>query len=346
MSLLKSLQFVWNQEFRKFTNSGEAVRIRHADSIFDCDLYPEKGKFLGCILFVHGMSIHGRKDVRIANLASALSASGYRVIVPEFDDIAKLQVHRGQPEQIANACRALCYDRQLCRNTNPGVMAPSFSASLVLKASTAPDLANHLAALCLIGGYAEIDSTLEYLLSNPEADEYGRLVVIYNYIEQVLGEQKALREALRQSIIYNASRKDADLDVLNQSIATLDDLMSVQYDRIMNDPAWRMELKDQILVSPETQKDLAAINVMPVLDQVHIPVSLIHGRFDNVISADQSILLHKKLQSLGRQSRLCITELISHGDTGSVLSMVPDAWALIQNFAWFFDQIKRRNQIL
>ncbi|MCB1315008.1 MAG: hypothetical protein KDK27_03595, partial [Leptospiraceae bacterium] len=308
---------------------------------FEADLYfPEKSANHRLILFVHGMSVHGNQDQRVINVCSAMSSAGFHVIAPLYPDIQNLQIHSGEVEDLAETIRALVVDQTLCRSGKLGLIAPSFSASIALKAAALTDIAPLVTSICTIGGYTDVDSTLSYLLGAQDIDEYGKWVILWNYAGRVLGRRSKVLDAIKIAALDNGFRRKPEEEQLPGFLNSLSEHERDLFARIRADAQYRLaiwqEIYDEMRGTPEEE----ALNLKDTLRHLKAPVTLIHGRDDDVIAASESVLMHHRLKEMGLPSRLCVTRLISHGDSSLGLAMVADALVLAGAFAYFFENVR------
>ena len=81
--------------------------------------------------------------------------------------------------------------------------------------------------------------------------------------------------------------------------------------------------------------DLSAAHAS-VIQNLKAAVALIHGKEDKVVPASESRQLHRMLKESGKEVRLTITPLLSHGDQNSVLGSLHHVPGLIAGFGFFF----------
>ena len=77
------------------------------------DRYIPSGFARGTVVFIHGMSVLGREDPRIRQLAVALSTTGLQVLVPELPSIRNLRIERVQPSEVQATLEQLARDKDL-----------------------------------------------------------------------------------------------------------------------------------------------------------------------------------------------------------------------------------------
>ena len=140
------------------------------------------------------MSLLGHRDPRQIKVCEALAAAGFESM--HFDEVANLRIQkitfRDQSCSIGD-CRTKFATNQYFFSV--------ISAGLSLLA-TAGRGQNKLKGLCSIGGFSDVVSCLHYLIDDPEADEYGKLIIYRNYLTEFEalypGLMKLLDAAARQ----------------------------------------------------------------------------------------------------------------------------------------------------
>ena len=77
------------------------------------DRYMPSGPAFGTVVFIHGMSVLGREDPRVRQLAVALTTAGLQVLVPELPSIRNLRIERAQPSEVQATLEQLARDKDL-----------------------------------------------------------------------------------------------------------------------------------------------------------------------------------------------------------------------------------------
>ena len=104
------------------------------------DVYRPRGRPLGDILFLHGMTPRGRRDPRQVRAAGVLARDGYRVICPEIPDLSEMRVTSRSLEHVAGAIGAAFAREDLAAGRPLGLFSVSYSAALCLIAAARPEL--------------------------------------------------------------------------------------------------------------------------------------------------------------------------------------------------------------
>ena len=295
------------------------------------DRYMPPGKVLGTVVCIHGMSTLGREDPRIVNLGEALAVAGWRVLIPEFHSIRKLEIRREQPNEVQQALENLAADQELLPEETFSVLAISFSAVFALRVACSERLGRRIRALCLIGGYYDLHTVCSFLVNADRSDPYGRLLMLRSYYREIEPESGPFHQILDRCIeecVSQKNRWDA-----RRSLDRSDPLECRIY-RMLTDVTEREMFKKKMT----TAFDQSWSGYRTQLDFVRkeTAVLLIHGRDDRVIPAGESKRLARRLAGRQIPVYLCITRFLSHGDSTISLRQLPELYRLLGGFSWFF----------
>ncbi len=291
----------------------------------------------GTILAIHGMSVTGNRDERLLRICRAMASLGYIVIVPAYGDIEKFIINGKTVNDVSSTIRAVVGSSRLCPTGRIGIFAPSFSAGICLIAASLPATSDLVSALCAVGTFSRVDTAIEYLLGEQENDDYGRMIILKNFIHHSIKDSRRLRRAFEIAIRDNGFRRsDPELPAYAKQLSGRE---RVIIERLRNDPKYRMRHWKRIERIPEARRILDSLSVVSRLNKLKAAVTLIHGAEDKVIPPSESVLLHEELKRRRVVSRLLLTPLITHGDSRLSLSMLSAVGELVSAFAFFFRNV-------
>ena len=300
---------------------------------FQTDIYIPPGRTpVGTILFIHGMSLRGHRDPRIVETCRNLASQGFRVVAALFEEIAALGMDPKSIDHMADCVRALCAASEICPGGRLSIFAPSFSGGMALVVAAKPDIADRVNALCTIGPPGHLHSALHHLFAGHDMDDYGRMIVLWNFGHLVLGRRSKLLRAFQLAAIDNTfdpppAQLPAYLDSLGKKDREL-------FERFRSSAEFRLQQLDAMIKKdPRSAKELDFAERMSGL---RAAVTLIHGQSDPVIPASESVDLQRRMQAMGLDVRLAITPLITHGDSAVTPAMLLQLPPLIGAFAHFF----------
>ncbi len=338
-SFVKALQFVILCRLKPVENSHSYTQIRLRDEYLDANVYlppiwfSEK-KVKGTIVVIHGMSAMGNADPRIIIVCEAFARCGYAVISPSFRDIADFCISAETIDRIVETLCAIASDRLLCPKGKVMVFAPSFSAGMSLIASSHPGCADIVESICSVGAYGSVDTVIHDLLTREDFDEYGRLIIMKNFIHHAPGFGDETGEVLCEAILDNGlKRAEAKFPL---KLAAVRGPHRRRILRLLGDVDFRRKVWHDILSrSRKVRVLMKELSVVDKLSRLKARVALIHGNNDNVISPEESRSIYLKLQELRVPSSLCITPLIGHGDAQTENGFFRHLFQLVGAFAFF-----------
>ncbi|MEQ9367348.1 MAG: hypothetical protein RIF32_24160, partial [Leptospirales bacterium] len=188
--------------------------------------------------------------------------------------------------------------------------------------------------------YARLRSAFDFFFQSENPDEYGKTIVLWNFIEYGIGKNKSVLGALKLATLDNGHRRGPDECELPPYLETMKPKDRDLFERLRHDREFRLDLWQTKIADHPALEDLKKLiecsgNLRPGM----APITLIHGREDDVIPPSESEILYERCAELGIPARLCLTDLISHGDHGLTLAMIPQSFELAQAFAYFFKHV-------
>jgi fermentation-respiration switch protein FrsA (DUF1100 family) len=201
-------------------------------------------------------------------------------------------------------------------------------------AACEPEFAAKIKAIFLLGPPAEIDSVARAMLGQEKMDMYGAFIIFKNFLEVADGRRGVLTRAFSLAAIDNWHLR-YDYPELGSFLKKIAPAQKKRFERILADPAYRLELWSKIVKKEKT--GLFKIQILAQLKHLQTDgVFLLHGAADDVIPPEQSIRLQAALQAAGKKGELLISPLISHGDHSLSLAMLGHVLKLIGFMGRFF----------
>jgi pimeloyl-ACP methyl ester carboxylesterase len=267
------------------------------------------------IVITPGIHHLGIDDPRFVNLSRAVAASGYAVLSPVLSALADYHVDASSIPTIGESAS------WLAQRLNRGpvtVIALSFSGGLALLVANDPQYAPHIRALVVFGGYNDLARVSRFLATDKaelpdgrlvpmKAHDYGASVYVYAHLRQffAIDDLPVAHEALRYWLWEqpeNARPLIAQLSPAGR--ATIEALMARQID------ALRPQLLNAIRADAA---DLAAISPQGKLQNLRVPVYIVHGAADSVIPYTESLWLEREVPRKMLRGVL-ITPVFGHVD--------------------------------
>lgn len=267
------------------------------------------------IVIIHGIHHLGIDEPRLVNLAHAAAASGYAVLTPQ---VAALADYHVDADSIATIGESAAWLERRVGSGPVTVIGVSFAGGLALLAATDPRYAPHMRALVLMGAYGSLSRVSRFLASDqaelPDgrwipytAHEYGALVLIYDHLDQFFpaADLPVAHEALRDLLW----EKPDDAQPLFAQLSP--DARATMLTLFAHHVS---ELRPQILrVIAMDELQLQALSPEGKIDELRVPVYILHGETDDIIPSIESMWLAKDIPK--RELRdVLITPAFSHVD--------------------------------
>lgn len=289
----------------------------------------------GAVVIVPGLAVKAHDDERLHTLAKAFATGGLRGIVLEVPDMGHLRIRPETEVDLAERLAAL-HEQDLIPHGRLGMLGPSFSGSLALRAAALPVIADRVQSVMTVGSFADASRTVRFLFQDPGADPYGRMVLMLNFLPKVQDVSPELMAALRTAIVDTAPDRSVEA-ALPDALAALPDDDRRTLEAILTEPeAWR-EVGRRFL--EEGDDWFEAMSVDPILDRLRCSVFVMHGATDTIVPPDESLELHRGLVDAGRPAHLLITPLLDHASVTIGADVVKQAWRMLRGFAFFVGEL-------
>lgn len=323
----------------QFENSSlpniEKVKLHTSKSVLNADVYSPKRKALGTILTINGLAPLGNRDPRFIKLNKSLCNFGFKVVSPYYYDICNYHISSCNIRDIKESIKATTSNTILAPTGKVSILAPSFSGSLSLIASADSEIRPLLNSICSIGAYGNVETVINNLFSNQDLDEYGRMILLLNFLPLSIGENKELFSAIRFLILDNYFKEKDKL--LQKFYTSMSDDNKVLFDSLRYNSKVRLDHWNRIIQNGgDNRKLLKELSVLGHLNEVDSPILIVHGNEDDVVPVSEADHLANELSKKQIDWKVCKTNLISHGDTGFSISNLLELPKLIQSFAFFF----------
>ena len=265
------------------------------------------------LLVIHGVHWGGYHEPRLVLFARRLAAFGFTVVTPQIVDLKNYDLVPRAVSDIERSAEWLLDDSGLVGEHDDGrigMLGISFGGGLSLSAATRPALRDRMAYAFSFGGHADMDRTMEYLVTGElpggghlEPHVYGQAVILRMGADQLvpLEDVDRLDRALTAFLQGDAERaREIGLKLGREA----HDLLELCLER-------KTEELGEIL-APIVRRHRADPSLSPVLSAPpDYPVFLLHGDVDNVIPPSETEEL-ARWASTTTDTRTLITGLITH----------------------------------
>lgn len=339
MSSLAGLRFIINTSLLKNNSKGEERELTLSNGKTPLLLYTPSGKEKGLIISLTGFSMSGYEDKRIAVVNNAFAKLGYRVITPKINTIDALLIHPSGIDEVKEIINRIASEPLLNPNKfRPAVFAPSFTAGIAALAIAEMPV-NSVSSLCLIGSFCDFETTIQFALTNEKnVDDYGMHILMKNFLKYEIINNSSLEELVQTALEDNGLKRQVPFlpSLLAQTDSTTVDL----YNKLRYDTEFRSEM---IMRAWTKIPDFAIwknrLDLSKHANKITCPITIIHGKDDNVIPSSESILLHSLLKDNNQMVHLEVSNLLDHGDMKVGLKIFSEIANLAKAFNYFIVNI-------
>jgi pimeloyl-ACP methyl ester carboxylesterase len=302
--------------------SRRPIRVQREGRDFEAWVYVDPARApQGSVLVMPGLHFAGPADPRFDRFSRILAAAGFLVLAPFLPDYGALRV---QPSVVDDGEAAL--DALLALPDRPpgkpGVFSISFGSMPAIRVTARR--ARDVNRLVVFGGFARFRSTLGFALSGDGVranDPLNAPVVVLNllpWIDSVAADDHPLlHDAFLEYCRASWGREETKIPAIHRAIA----------ERLSEKLPER--LRELFLVSARARPGVDAlahaalersgdyfewIDPTPHVDAITCPVTLVHGRDDDVIPFEESEALAKALAQ--NDAELILTGLYGHTARG------------------------------
>ncbi len=340
MAMIAGLQFIVNTSLLKNNKSGEERELTLSSGKTLLLLYKPAKKEKGLIISLTGFSMHGYQDKRIAVVNNTFAKLGYRVITPKINTIDALLIHPSGIDEVKEVINQITEDSFLNPNKFcPAVFAPSFTAGIAALAIAEMPV-NSVSSFCLIGSFCDFETTIQFALTNEKnADDYGMHILMKNFLKYEVGKNPALEALIHTALADNGLKRQVPLlpNLLTQTDEATVDL----YNKIKFNTEYRSEVIMRAWTKiPDFAIWKERLDLSKHAHKITCPVTIIHGKDDNVIPSAQSILLYSLLKDKNPKVHLEVSNLLDHGDMKVGFKIFSEITSLANAFNYFLNHIK------
>jgi pimeloyl-ACP methyl ester carboxylesterase len=286
------------------------------------------------ILTFHGMTMLGSDDPKFVNACCSLAGCGYTVISAQMDSMQNLLINTSVTEETVKIIKAAADCTEICPEGKVSIFAASFAGGICMMAASDERIADKINSICLIGSFTDIESSINYLMSAQNSDNYGRLIILKNLLKYSFDVPESICKAFDIALADNFYKREypelpdylATLSVSDYDIAT----------RLLNEPYFRLYHWNRIKKNKYIEEMLEKFSVRNYLKNVNAPVLIIHGIYDNVIPPLESIRLYNELQKTKIRSKLVLTPLMGHSELKLNLKILPLIFDLFKGLSFYF----------
>jgi hypothetical protein len=272
------------------------------------DVYlPEKKRAGKIIIALHGISINGKKDVRLIHFAQCLAQKGVICVVP---DLPGLMEGDFQINDVA-VLKSLIKDigNKFCQPI--GIIGFSFGGSYALLAATDDEISARLDFILTFGACYSLKIMFKDWLRRDD-----ELSLDDNKLNNRIYTQLFFARKYHHQLAIDKKTFD-DIELLLKRYcheASIEEKKNFYLNKIVN-----LNLPEKAAKSYD-ENVLAYLSLDGKMNKIKTRVSLIHDKNDTLVLPVQSSLIYEELMknSDNKQHSLLLTSLISHVVPGDI----------------------------
>lgn len=336
--MLRALKFLYHLQKAPKNVVGKTSLLTIAAQNFIIKHYKKQNQVhKSTLILFSGFSVEGYKDKRIRTLAKSLASIGFDVYLISLDQIEQLKISIDTIKDIQTCIRYLATQSRFNSNGKVAIFAPSFSAGMSLIAASDKETNQFISAICTVGTFASLNSSIKHILEDEGADDYGRNILMKNILEYTpLADQNSLRHLLQTAIEDNGFKREEPL--LPLELMNCGSEVVQIWEKINKDPSYRLWLVEEAFkTAPNLIKWQLELDVLECINNCTVPIYLLHGANDLVIPSNESLEIYKKRNKQKLPTKLHLSPLIDHGDAEISLKNWKEILSLNQFFSQFFN---------
>lgn len=291
----------------------EQTIIDHGCRGIPAMIYKPRGGHSRALLVIHGVHWGGYHEPRLVLFARRLAAFGFAVVTPQIADLKGYDLTPRAVSDIERSALWLLDESGLAESAGDervGVLGISFGGGLALSAVSRPALRDRVAFAFSFGGHADIDRTMEYLVTGDlpaggqlEPHVYGQAVILRQVADRLVapGDLVNLDRALEAYLQGDPNRaRRIGLKLGREAHDLLELCLARETEKLGRALA-------PLVKGRRSDPTLSPVRWDPPACQVF----LLHGAVDNVIPPSETEEL-ARWASRATDTEALITGLITH----------------------------------
>ena len=277
----------------------------------------------GVYLVTPGMHFLGPDDPRLDRFCRVLARAGFVVVAPLLSDFLALRLAPGTADELATA---LGHGHELARALRvpgPALFSISFGSMPAIELAAREGDSGRVSRLVLFGGFCDFEATVRHAVLGEARDPLNSPVVFSNLLDHLdLDVDRAAVLAAWRTMVERTwgkmeLKRDGARDPIAHEIATTRGLGERERALFLAgcglDPSSRALLERGL---ERARGKLGYADPRPHLAKLRVPLTIVHGRDDDVIPFGQAHDLARALPP-GHPHEVLLTGFYGH--TGAAL---------------------------
>ena len=272
----------------------------------------------GVYVVAQGMHYLGPDDPRLDRFCRVLARAGFRVIAPKLRDFLALRMAETTKDDLGAAVTLALDDARALGVAKPSLMSISFGSRPAIAIAADERFADALGRLILFGGFFDFDAAIRFAITGRARDPLNAPVVFMNLLPylETSADRDVVREAWREMVVRTWGKMELKAEgardpIAHEIAARLGDAERELFLLGCSlSPGGEVVLDEALARS---QDDFAWTSPADDLARVRAPITIVHGRDDDVIPVHEA----DKLARHAPSAELLVTGMYGH--TGSAL---------------------------
>lgn len=290
-------------------------------------LFPPERNAKCTLVMIPGLHPRGIFDTRFQRFARACASAGFYVVALDIVEFRRFEIPEKLPDQIESLLLHLPAMVPEGALQNLGMLGISHGTGPMFAAAV--NAKTRVQFLVSIGGYSNLQQSIRFALTGSRKGEqpknlpqpWGRLIFAYLHAEELAGSYAGrIRECIELRLnLQNPEAERAERALPPDAIAVMSEILggfSERWKNVNDELIARFDSLSGIL-SPEK-----LVSKLPRSTRFY----LLHGRDDDLVPAEETLDLERKLQELKYpHCHTLVTGYLTHVDTIASWNRLHDA---------------------
>ncbi|HLJ89076.1 MAG TPA: alpha/beta fold hydrolase [Candidatus Angelobacter sp.] len=294
----------------------------------------------GGIVVVPGVHHLGIEHPGAISFGRAIAGAGVEVMTAEIHDLTDYRITPQSADLIGTA--AVLLSGQI-KQPRVGILGLSFAGGLALMAAAKPEYSDKIAFVFAIGAHDDLSRVARFFATNTvekpdgtvvaaDAHEYGAFVLVNSHLEDFFPANDI--PAARDTMRFYLWEQPEDAAAASRKLSPAGQAM---FDQLVHH---RDQLQQKLLDGIKLHhEEMEAVSPHGHIENLTVPVFLLHGSGDNVIPPAETMWLSRDLPTPELKAAL-ISQALIHVKMEDTVTL-GDKWALVDFLSKVLDGVDR-----
>ena len=332
----------WTSDSRRPVGRRRMVTVEGAEGPFDAFLYEPRGKPKGALFLQAGLHYLGPMDHRLDRFLAILADIGFVAFAPMLPDFRRLWMDRRQIDDCHAALRTFVSLPEYPTAFKPGMFSISFGSYPTLHVAAREG--EEIGGVVVFGGFGDFADTVRFALRGDESrphDPLNKPAIFLNLFDYLdLPESPRSREALRRgwlSFVRSTwgrpymREPSYHQPVVRRISERLPEDARDLFEKVLGVRPGGPELLEPALARATDR--LPHFDMAEACAAIRVPVTLTHGRDDDVIPYEESLRL-ADMMGPDADAQVHLTGMYGHTgqngvDLGALRQELHSMWSIV-----------------